>query len=191
MSLERGAITQLLGELGRSTDPVEHERVLEELLPLIYTELKHLAHAQRLRLEGGRAPGTTSLVHEAYVKLDLESGANYPSRGHFYALAAKVMRSVLIDNARHFARQKRGSSIEPLPLDEARFVSARRGEELLALDQALGELARFEPELAGVVECRCFGGLTVDETAEALEISAATVKRRWVLATAWLSRELA
>lgn len=159
-------------------------------MPHVYGELKMLARAHRVRWEGRRNPGTTSLVHEAYIKL-VGDGSSFASRGHFYALASRIMRSVLVDNARRFQREKRGGGVEPLPLDESLFVSARRSQELLALDDALKDLEERKPELARIVECRCFGGLTVDETAAALEVSAASVKRRWTLARSWLYRLLA
>jgi RNA polymerase sigma factor (TIGR02999 family) len=100
------------------------------------------------------------------------------------------MRSILIDNARHYQRQKRGGGMAPLPLNEETLVSAERSAELIALDEALHSLADQEPALAQIVECRCFGGLTVEETAMALEVSPATIKRRWALARAWLFRQL-
>ena len=189
-----GEITQLLGELGEeaSGDGAEdRSQVLSQLMPLVYGELKVLARANRYRWHGGEAsPGTTSLVHEAYAKLAKHSEANYENRRQFFCIASRAMRSILIDNARRYLRQKRGGGLSPLPLDEERLVSAERSEELLALDAALEQLDEREPGLARIVECRTFGGLTVDETADALEISPATVKRRWSLARAWLYREL-
>ena len=134
--------------------------------------------------------GTTSRVHEAYLKLADQTRADYANRRQFYALASKAMRSILIDNARWHGRQKRGGGRSPAPLEESMLVSAERSEELLALDEALGELESRDPRLARIVECRCFGGLTVDETAEALEVSPATVKRGWSLARTLLYRAL-
>jgi RNA polymerase sigma factor (TIGR02999 family) len=191
---ETGEITQLLSRLSRELqDPGEADRgeVLSQLMPLVYGELKMLARSNRYRWRGGEAsPGTTSLVHEAYAKLARHGGVSYENRKQFFCIASRAMRSILIDNARRYLRQKRGGGLEPLPLDEDRLVSAERSEELLALDDALNRLDEREPDLARIVECRTFGGLTVEETAEALDVSSATVKRRWSLARAWLYRDL-
>lgn len=183
-------ITRLLNQLA---DPArtDRARVLDELMPYVYTELKDLARANRYRWRGdGTAPGTTSLVHEAYARLAGKPAGKYANRRQFFGLASKVMRTILIDNARWHQRQKRGGGVAPLPIEEETLVSAERCDELLVLDDALNELDKREPRLARVVECRCFGGLTVEETAEALEVSPATVKRQWSLARAWLYRDM-
>ena len=159
-------------------------------MPLVYSELKALARINRVRWRGFEAPGTTSLVHEAYLKLADRSGSAYANRRQFYALASRAMRSILIDNARWHGRAKRGGGRAKAVLDESTLVSAERSEELLALDEALDRLEAQEPRLARIVECRCFGGLTVDETADALDVSPATVKRGWSLARSWLYRAL-
>jgi RNA polymerase sigma factor (TIGR02999 family) len=159
-------------------------------MPLVYGELKALARANRCRWSGFDSPGTTSLVHEAYLKIADRASGDFVNRRQFYALASKAMRSILIDNARWHGRQKRGGGSTPVTLKESMLVSAERCEELLALDEALDRLDEREPRLARIVECRCFGGLTVDETAEALAVSTATVKRGWSLARTWLFREL-
>lgn len=184
------------GEITRMLERLDSERgtgrtaVLRELMPLVYGELKALARANRYRWNGVDSFGTTSLVHEAYLKLSDQTGIGYANRRQFYALASKAMRSIVIDNARWHRRKKRGGGRSPLVLEEGMLVSAERSDELLALDEALGELERREPRLARIVECRCFGGLTVEETAEALEVSTATVKRGWSLARTWLYRSL-
>jgi len=184
-----GEITRLLGRLG--DEPREgRSAVLDELMPLVYGELKVLARANRYRWNGVEAPGTTSLVHEAYLKIADRSRSDVANRRQFYALASKAMRSILIDNARWHGRQKRGGNPKRTTLEESMLVSAERSEELLALDQALDDLERQEPRLARIVECRCFGGLTVEETAEALAVSSATVKRGWSLARTLLYRAL-
>jgi RNA polymerase sigma factor (TIGR02999 family) len=185
-----GEITILLKELSEAATEEQHRRAIERLMPQVYGELKMLARANRVRWEGHRYPGTTSLVHEAYVKLAGDEEASFPSRGHFFALASRAMRSILVDNARRLQRTKRGGGVEPLEFDEGLFVSARRSAELLALDDALKELEEQRPQLARIVECRCFGGLTIEETAAALDVSKASVKRRWTLARTWLFREL-
>ena len=182
-------ITGLLHQLDEA--PASRRQVLDRLLPLVYDELKALAQANRYRWRGyGAAPGTTSLVHEAYVKLEGQAEASYAGRRQFYSVASKAMRSILIDNARWHQRQKRGGGAEHVPVVEDLLVSAERGQDILDLDEALTLLEENEPGLARIVECRCFGGLTNEETAHALDVSTATVKRRWSLARAWLYREL-
>jgi RNA polymerase sigma factor (TIGR02999 family) len=185
---DTGEITRLLERL--DDEPGEgREAVLQELMPLVYGELKALARSNRYRWSGVESLGTTSLVHEAYLKL-ARSPTELTNRRQFYALASKAMRSILIDNARWHSRQKRGGGRRPAALEESMLVSAERSDELLALDEALGDLEDREPRLARIVECRCFGGLTVEETAEALDVSSATVKRGWSLARTWLYRAL-
>jgi RNA polymerase sigma factor (TIGR02999 family) len=185
-----------IGEITRLLARLDEERgegraaMLEQLMPLVYSELKALARSNRYRWSGVELLGTTSLVHEAYLKLADQSPANFANRRQFFALASKAMRSILIDNARWHGRKKRGGGKAPAMLEESILVSAQRSEELLALDEALDQLEEREPRLARIVECRCFGGLTVDETAEALEVSPATVKRGWSLARTWLFRVL-
>jgi RNA polymerase sigma factor (TIGR02999 family) len=189
MNDDIGEITRLLRQLDQAQGS-DRSAVLEQLMPLIYSELKKLARNNRYRWGGDQAPGTTSLVHEAYLKLSARPGADFANRHQFYALASKAMRSILIDNARWQMRQKRGGGSTPAPLEESMLVSAERSEELLALDEALCQLNEKEPRLARIVECRCFAGLSIDETAEALAVSPATVKRGWSLARTWLFREL-
>jgi RNA polymerase sigma factor (TIGR02999 family) len=186
---EVGDITRLLGRLD-SEEGDGRATVLAELMPLVYSELKALARANRVRWRGAESPGTTSLVHEAYLKLAGQTEIGHASRRQFYALASRAMRTILIDNARWHGRAKRGGGHAPAALEEFMLVSAERSEELLALDEALNRLEAQEPRLARIVECRCFGGLTVEETAEALEVSSATVKRGWSLARTWLYRAL-
>lgn len=184
-----GEITRLLERLdGEPGDG--RNGILQELMPLVYGELKILARANRYRWNGVESLGTTSLVHEAYLKLADQNRSEFSNRRQFYALASKAMRSILIDNARWHGRQKRGGGRRPAALEENMLVSAERSEELLALDEALNSLEEREPRLARIVECRCFGGLTVEETAEALDVSSATVKRGWSLARTLLYRAL-
>ena len=184
-----GEITRLLERLdGEPGDG--RNGILQELMPLVYGELKILARANRYRWNGVESLGTTSLVHEAYLKLADQNRSEFSNRRQFYALASKAMRSILIDNARWHGRQKRGGGRRPAALEENMLVSAERSEELLALDEALNSLEEREPRLARIVECRCVGGLTVEETAEALDVSSATVKRGWSLARTLLYRAL-
>lgn len=187
-----GEITRLLDRLAEpgAQSATQSAEVLDELMPLVYGELKTLAHNNRYRWQGRLNPGTTSLVHEAYARLAGNEDAEYETRSQFFALASKVMRSILIDNARWHSRQKRGGNAVPVSTTNVQLVSAERSEELLALDEALGRLDSDQPDLARVVECRVFGGLTIPETSDALGVSPATVKRRWSLATAWLYRQL-
>lgn len=185
---DAGEITRLLERLDDEHGEAR-SAVLSELMPLVYGELKSLARANRYRWNGIGSLGTTSLVHEAYLKL-ADAGGDFANRRQFYAVASRAMRSILIDNARWHGRAKRGGGRRAAALEESMLVSAERSEELLALDQALTDLEHREPRLARIVECRCFGGLTVDETAAALEISPATVKRGWSLARTWLYRAL-
>jgi RNA polymerase sigma factor (TIGR02999 family) len=163
---------------------------MERLLALVYGELRELARRQRFRWRDPRALGTTSLLHEAYLKLVDQTQVDWQSRGQFFYLASLAMRNVLVDNARRHQRLKRGGGLRAVPVDEAALVSRERGAELLALDEALDRLAGQDAQLARIVECRFFGGLTVEETAAALSISPATVKRGWSAARLLLYREL-
>ena len=184
-----GAITELLDRLG-DPEGSDKREVLDRLIPLLYSELKTLAKSSRYRWQGRQGLGTTSLMHEAYARLAAHPGGQFENQRQFFALASRVMRSILIDNARQRSRQKRGGGHEAVTLPEQLFVSASRSGELIALDDALKDLESHDAELARIVECRCFGGLTVEETAEALGVSSATIKRRWALARAWLYRYL-
>jgi RNA polymerase sigma factor (TIGR02999 family) len=182
----REVVTGLLSRMGQGGAPA-----MDRLIPLVYDELHELAHRQRARWGvDERVPGTTSLVHEAYVRLVDQTRVQWQSRGQFFAIACRAMRTILIDNARRAGRQKRGGGVPDLPLDAAVLVSADRTDELLALDQALERLEGQDPRLVRIVECRVFGGLSIEETARALAVSPATVKRGWNLARTWLFREL-
>lgn len=159
------------------------------LLDVVYEELRDMA--RRHRRQWRRAPlGTHSLVHEAYLKLVDQTHIQWESRGQFFAIASRAMRSILVDNARHWQRLKREGGRERVELEETMLVSQSRSEELLALDAALDRLHAAEPRLAAIVECRFFGGLSIDETGQALSISPATVKRDWVAGRTWLYREM-
>ncbi len=183
----RGDVTALLQRHEAGEDGV-----LDELLPLVYEELRRLARSHRYswRREGMAAPGTGSLVHEAYLKLVDQTQVQWGSRAQFFFLASRVMRSVLVDNARFNKRIKRGGGQERVELSDQMLVSHQRSEELLALDGALERLSASDERLGDIVVCRFFGGLTVDETAEALEVSPATVKRGWRVARTVLFREI-
>lgn len=164
---------------------------LDHLFGLVYVELRKLARRQ---LHGGppqNTLSTTALVHEAYLKLSADARWSTRDRSHFFALAARAMRHILIDHARRRTRHKRGGSVAPLSLDSTEVPVYDRGDELLALDQALERLAALDPELARLVEWRFFAGLSVEEVAGILEISDRTVKRQWRAARAFLYQQLA
>jgi RNA polymerase sigma factor (TIGR02999 family) len=167
---------------------------MEELFPHVYRELRRMA-ARRLRSErDGHTLCTTALVHEAWLELTKLNRIQWQNHGHFLAVAAQAMRRILIDYAVARRRQKRGGgqALESLDADQvdALAIVRERGDDLLALDAALERLAAMNDRQARIVECRFYGGMTVEETAEALIISPATVKREWAMARAWLNREL-
>lgn len=160
------------------------------LMPLVYDELRSLA---RNYLRGERPNHTlqaTGLVHEAYLRLVDQTAATWQNRAHFLGVAAAVMRRILVDYARSRRAAKRGGGIEKIQLDEAIAVSPERHVDLVALDDAMKDLGRFDPRQSQIVELRFFGGLTVEEVGEVLGISERTVKREWRLARAWLRREI-
>ena len=163
---------------------------LDKLMPLVYEELRSLAHRYMVHERGGHTLQTTALVNEVYLKFANRDGLRAQNRAHFLALAARQMRCILVDHARGHAREKRGGDAQKVPLDEAVIVSNDRSAEMLALDEALNALAKFDERKSRVAELRFFAGLTVDETAEALSVSPETVNRDWRLAKAWLRKEL-
>lgn len=160
-----------------------------ELLPLVYAQLKALARRQLRGERAGHTLNTTALVHEAYLRFGLEE-VSWRDRAHFFAVAARAMRRVLIDYAEARRAQKRGGDAPPLPLEDTVAAPEHRIEDLLALDEALDRLAALDPRQVRVVECHVFAGMSLDETAAALDISPATVSRDWALARAWLNRTL-
>jgi RNA polymerase sigma-70 factor (ECF subfamily) len=181
----RGRVTDLLLAWGQG-----EQSAAERLIPLVYDELRARA-ASVLRSERpGHTLTPTALVNEAYLRLVDQRLPALEGRKHFYAIAARVMRQVLVDHARSRKAAKRNAGRAPLPLDEAPQISNERGGEIVALDDALATLAGVDPGKARLVELRYFTGLTIDETAEMLGVSSATVKREWALARAWLHREI-
>src|SRR5579872_5900432 len=163
------------------------------LIPLVYNELRHLARYYRNNAGAGDTLRTTALVHEAYIRLVHIDNVDWRDRVHFFAIAAQLMRRILVDSARAHAAAKRGGAAAAIylpDLDELPAPDSERASELIALDDALTILAGMDPRRAGVVELRVFGGLTVEETADALNISPQSVMRDWRLAKAWLLREL-
>ena len=167
------------------------QEALDALLPLVYAEL-HRQAARYLRRERlGHTLQTTALINEAYLKLINQCEVNWQNRAHFFGIAAQMMRRILVDYAKTRHREKRGGIVENLPLDEALLVvSEERKIDLVVLDEALTRLAEFDERQARIVELRYFSGLSVEETAEALHISPATVKNDWRMAKAWLHQEI-
>jgi RNA polymerase sigma factor (TIGR02999 family) len=164
---------------------------LGQLLPRVYHELRRMAR-QRLRRErAGHTLAATDLVHEAFLKLLPVERVDWRSRAHFFAIASRAMRNVLVDHAVRRGAAKRGAGAHVLSIDEADAATEQPLDELIALSEALTRLERLDARQAQVVECRFFGGLSLDETAEALNTSAATVSRDWTFARAWLHHELA
>lgn len=163
---------------------------LDKLMPLIYDELRRLAHRYMSRERAGHTMQTTALVNEAYVRLVNRQNVHWQDRAHFFAIAAELMRTILVDHARSHATAKRGGGTRKFTLDEALIVSQERAAEVVALDEALKELALIDPKQSRIVELRFFGGLTIEETGEVLDLSAATIKREWNTAKAWLYHEL-
>lgn len=164
---------------------------LEALAPLVYAELRRLAEARMRRERPDHTLQATALVHEAFLRLTGSDAPAWEDRTHFFAVAARVMRRLLVDHARARGYAKRGGGVRRVSLDEAVELSEEPGEDLLALDAALTRLAALDPRQHQVVELRFFGGLSVEETAEVLGVSAVTVKRDWRAARAWLYAELA
>jgi len=162
----------------------------DRLFPLVYDELRRIAHRQLGRERTDHTLGTTALVHEAYLKLVDQTRAQLVDRAHFFAVASRAMRRILVDYARRHRAVKRGGAQAPVSLDETTIVADQRAETLVALDEALTRLAAVDERLSQVVECRFFGGLTEAETAEALGVTARTVRRDWVKAKGWLSHAL-
>lgn len=159
------------------------------LFSAAYGELRNVARAQRRR-SGVCTLCTTEVVHEVYLKLSRQQGLEYRDRAHFFRIAARAMRFILIDYAERGRAAKRGGADEHVPADSALLIDESRVEEVLALDEALTRLARNRPRWARIVECRAFAGLDVEETAEALDVSTRTVERDWRRAQAWLYCEL-
>src|SRR5262249_17369436 len=165
-------------------------RALEALTPLVYNELHRLAHRYMAGEQAGHTLQTTALIHEVYLRLVDVKNVDWQNRAHFYGLCARLMRRILIDFARSRNYQKRGGCFPHIELEEAVTGSAVVDSELLAVDEALKQLATVDARKGEVVEMRFFGGLTVEETAIALQVSQETVMRDWKLAKAWLLREL-
>jgi RNA polymerase sigma factor (TIGR02999 family) len=166
------------------------ESALEKLTPVVYEELRRLAHRYMAGERAAHTLQTTALVNEAYVRLIDGKQVNWQNRAHFFAVSARLMRRILVDWARSRQSQKRGDQPQRVTLDEAPMLTRERNEDLVALDEALKTLTEVDPRKSHVVEMRFFGGLSVEETAEVLKVSPDTVLRDWRLAKLWLLREL-
>lgn len=178
-------ITQMLLELSGG-----NREAMDRLLPAIYEQLRGMARRELRRERPGHTLTPTGLVHEAYLKLVQLERVDWRGRAHFFGACAQEMRRVLISHARKKKADKRGGGVSPVTLDNVLVAAESRPQELLALDEALVKLEALSKRQARIVECRFFAGMSVEETAAALEISPATVKREWTAARAWLNREL-
>ena len=167
-----------------------NQDALDRLMPLVDRELHRLAHHYMRQEKPGHTLQTTALVNEAYLKLVDQRHAQWKNRAHFFALSAQLMRRILVDHARKRKYAKRGGDAQKISFDEVKVVSRERGADLIALDDALEKLAAIDPRKSKVVEMRFFGGLSVEETAEALGVAPLTVKRDWKMAKAWLYNTL-
>ncbi len=185
MSQQKGDLTALLNSLSEDSSSVNRA------LPLVYDELRNLAHRQLRNERSDHTLNTTALVHEAYLKL-----VNHPPKGdwdgrrHFFGIAARAMRQILVNYALMRNRKKRGGSMNLQPFEDEIYLSEEKAEELIALDEALKELEKLNERQGRVVECRYFAGYNVEETADILNISPATVKRDWTSARAWLYSQI-
>jgi RNA polymerase sigma factor (TIGR02999 family) len=178
-------VTRILNAIERGD-----AKATEELLPLVYEELRILA-AQKLSHEPpGQTLQATALVHEAYLRLVSDEPRNWENRGHFFAAAAEAMRRILVENARRRNRLKRGDGRHRIELKDAEIAVDGAGDDLLALDEALTKLAQEDPAKADLVKLRYFAGLTLDQAAQAMNISRATASRHWSFAQAWLFHEI-
>jgi len=176
-------VTALLGDWSRG-----NSTALSQLLPLVYAELRRVAARQLRRERADHTLQPTALVHEAYIRLVDQRQVDWRNRAHFFGVAAQVMRRILVDHARSYGYEKRGAGAQRVGLDDANVFSEERAGELVALDEALTELATVDPRKSRLVELRFFGGLNIDETAEVMELSPTTVQREWRAAKAWLQR---
>jgi RNA polymerase sigma factor (TIGR02999 family) len=177
-------ITQLLTKWSSGD-----KSALDELIPLVYPELRRLARAYMSRENSAHTLQTSALINEAYLRLVNQQDVEWQNRAHFFAVSAQVMRHILVDHARKYQYTKRGGGAEHVPLDELTIVCDERAIELIALDDALNHLATLDPRKSLIVELRFFGGLTVEETAEVMKLAPITIMREWRAAKAWLARE--
>jgi RNA polymerase sigma factor (TIGR02999 family) len=178
-------ITQLLEQWSAG-----NQAALDALVPLLYDDLRRMASNYMRGERINHLLQTTALVHEAYLRLVGRENVNCHTRAGFFAVAAQVMRHILVDDARGRNRAKRGEGVPPLRLEEAALISEDRAEEIIAIDSALSNLSAVDPRKSKVFEMRYFGGMAIDEVAEALDVSPVTVAREWRMAKVWLRREM-
>jgi RNA polymerase sigma factor (TIGR02999 family) len=178
-------VTQLLGQWGGGDGAA-----LNELMPVVYEELRRMAHRHMAHERAGHTLQATALVNEVYLKLKDERAAHWRNREQFFAVAAQMMRFILVDYARRHGRGKRGGGAQQITLDEAMLVSNESASEMLALDEALQKLEQFDKRKSQIAVMRFFAGLTIEETAQALAVSVETVMRDWRFTRAWLRKEL-
>ena len=176
-------VTQLLADWGKGD-----RSALDKLLPLVHSELRRIAQRQMSQERPGHTLQATALVNEAYLKLAGQQGFDWQNRAHFFAVCAQVMRHILIDHARAHGREKRGGGAIQVSLNDALVVAGDRAAHFIALDEALRVLERLDPQKGKIVELRYFGGLSIEEAAEVLNVSPRTVRREWQRAKAWLYR---
>jgi RNA polymerase sigma factor (TIGR02999 family) len=181
----RQHVTQMLIDWGKGDHDAPHR-----LMPLVYDELRQLAQHYLQRERADHTLQATGLVHEAYLRLVDQSTTTWQNRAHFFGVAAQVMRRILVDYARSHRAEKRGGNWDKLAFDEALAPSSERSVDLIALDDALKDLGALDPRQSQIVELRFFGGLTIEEVGEVLDVSPRTVKREWRMAKAWLRREI-
>jgi len=179
-------VTQLLIKWSRGD-----KAALDDLMPVVHSELRRLARRYMARERPGHTLQTTALINEAYLRLVDQHSVQWQDRAHFFAVAAQVMRHLLVDHARKYQSDKRGAGAQILALDEVAIANEERAAELVALDEALERLAALDQRQSQIVELRFFGGLTVDETAEVMKLAPITVMREWRLAKAWLRDTIA
>ena len=184
-SLPPRDVTALLGDWGRG-----NETALNQLLPLVYAELRRVAARQLRNERPNHTLQPTALVHEVYIRLVDQRQVDWQNRAHFFGVSAQVMRRILVDHARRRGASKRGEGVRCVSIDEAKDVAASSEIPILALDHALDRLQQVDSDLAKIVELRAFGGLTIEEAAHVLNVSPSTTKRDWRAAKAWLNREL-
>jgi RNA polymerase sigma factor (TIGR02999 family) len=184
--MENHEVTELLARWGEGD-----KGVLDRLLPMVYSELHRMAagYLRRERVDHTLQP--TALINEAYLRLVGSSNISWESRAHFFGIAARVMRRILVDHARQHQADKRGADFQKVPIDAANEPGSKpEAVDLVALDAALSRLAELDPEQSKLVELRYFAGLTIEEAAETMSLSVATARRRWTSAKAWLRREI-
>jgi RNA polymerase sigma factor (TIGR02999 family) len=185
MRPESHEVTKLLKDWGAGD-----ESVPEKLMPLVYDELRRLAHQYMRREKPGHTLQTSALVNEAYLRLVKQSEIQWESRAHFFGIAARLMRQILVDQARRRNFAKRGGGAIRVSLNDATAIAHEQSASVVALDEALKTLEQTDPRKSRIVELRFFGGMSIEETAEALKVSPGTVMREWTFARAWLRQEM-